>query len=242
MVGNRRKQTAAHTCRLRTAPQHTVTFSSQHRRHSHRATWKLTAPNQNSSAKYRHPELGAGAHRQVRVGTVGVSHRCMRMYRPDAACSSAWSGCETFLLAVNTWTEKWEVAISKTPGFFPLFPFFWETLVSNSAKESKCWTKINCTWSSLTRQLVSSPCTEAIQCTQTGNQEEEGMPGSSSCWIYQLERVHCGWPTQLCSSGKGAKERHKGQYHSPGWKFKTHAKLIAVLLLFSKVQVVSTEA
>lgn len=92
-----------------------------------------------------------------------------------------------------------------------------------------------------TRQPVSSPHTKAIQCTQTRNQVEV-MPGSSSSWIYQPERVHCGWPAQLCSLGKGAKEGHKGQYHSPCWKFKTHAKPIAVLLLFSKVQVVSTEA
>lgn len=121
------------------------------------------------------------------------------------------------------------------------FFFFFLRLVSNSAKESKCWTEINCTWSPRARQLVRSPHTETLQQNQIRDQEE-AMPETSSDWIYQLKRVHRGWPEQLRSSGKTAKEGHKGQYHLPGWKLKTHAKPIAVLLLFSKPQVVSTEA
>lgn len=129
--------------------------------------------------------------------------------------------------------QKWLFQSDQTP-FFP-------RLLSKSAKQSKRWTKINCTWSPHARQFVRSSCTETLQWNQIRDWEE-AMPETSSYWIYQLKRAPGGWPEQLRSSRNTAKEGHKGQDHLPGRKLKTHAKPIAVLLLFSKVRVVSTAA
>lgn len=83
--------------------------AQHHLSSQHRAPWKLTTPNQNSSAKYRHPQLGAG-------GDSGCIFTDVQGCT-DQTCSSAWPGCETFLWAPDTCKEKWEVTIS-LPGFF----------------------------------------------------------------------------------------------------------------------------
>lgn len=140
------------------------------------------------------------------------------------------------LLSPDIWKETPEVTISKRPD-----SFFFLRLFSKPVKESKRCTKINCTWSPHARQFVRSSHIETLQWNQIRDREA-AMPGTSSYRIYQLKRVPGGWPEQLCSSGKTAKEGHKGQDHLLGWKLKTHAKPIAVLLLFSKVRVVSTAA
>lgn len=69
------------------------------------------------------------------------------------------------------------------------FFFFSLRFVSKSVQESKCWTKINCTWSPHTRHLVRSPHTETLQAKP--NQRSR----KSHTWNFQLLNL----PAEECA-------------------------------------------
>ena len=207
-------------CRLCAAPNTPLLSTQKHRSHIH---WheNYQPPNQNSSAKYRLP----GRHRCWQTHTCGDSgcicidicghtHGQMPQLRPTSIAPLA----PVHDLAVKHFCYHLASDRRKEKQIFQSHQASYVVVrhVSKSEKKSsKCWPKINCTWSPHAIQLFRSPHTKTLQWNQIRDQEE-AMPETSSCWIYQLKRVYPGWPEQLHSLGKTAKEGHKGQYHLPG--------------------------